>query len=673
MVQHARIHNRYDFMMALTSGIVARNNKQGETIMLKDVIDSLLASPRSIKRTITVTVDIVAIVFSLWLAFSLRFSEIYIPPQPQWWIFLAAPAIAIPIFIKFGLYRAIIRYLGMQALWTVVQATLLYTIIFAVIVLLFNVQGVPRTVYGIQALLLLMIAGGTRLLARWWINNVQNGFSNLARSRRPVPPVIIYGAGASGIQLAAALKQSYQYHPVAFIDDAVEFHKQQINGLTVYPFTQLSHIIDKYAVADLLLAIPSVSRSRRSEIIRLLEPYPIHVRTLPSLMDLADGKIKVSDIQEVDIADLLGREQVEPMQDLLRANITDKTVMVTGAGGSIGSELCRQIIKLQPTSLVLYELNEFGLYAIEKELLELGLQLDIPIIAVLGSALNQSRVEAICRQFNVNTIYHAAAYKHVPMVEKNATEGIRNNVFGTLACAKAAIATKVETFVLISTDKAVRPTNTMGASKRFAELVLQALAEDKLTNPCTRFTMVRFGNVLGSSGSVVPLFRDQIANGGPITVTDNRIIRYFMTIPEAAELVIQAGAMGQGGDVFVLDMGEPIKIVDLAKRMIHLSGYIESDHENPEGDIEIIFTGLRPGEKLYEELLIGDNVSKTKHQKIMRAQEKVIPWQQLNEILPQLEQLNEANESEKVRTLLLEHVDGFKPQCDIQDWLKPYS
>ncbi len=641
--------------------------------MLKDVIDSLLASPRSIKRTITVTVDTVAIVFSLWLAFSLRFSEIYIPPQPQWWIFLAAPAIAIPIFIKFGLYRAIIRYLGMQALWTVVQATLLYTIIFAVIVLLSNVQGVPRTIYGIQALLLLMIAGGTRLLARWWINNVQNGFSNLARSRRPVPPVIIYGAGASGIQLAAALKQSYQYHPVAFIDDAVEFHKQQINGLTVYPFTQLSHIIDKYAVADLLLAIPSVSRSRRSEIIRLLEPYPIHVRTLPSLMDLADGKIKVSDIQEVDIADLLGREQVEPMQDLLRANITDKTVMVTGAGGSIGSELCRQIIKLQPTSLVLYELNEFGLYAIEKELLELGLQLDIPIIAVLGSALNQSRVEAICRQFNVNTIYHAAAYKHVPMVEKNATEGIRNNVFGTLACAKAAIATKVETFVLISTDKAVRPTNTMGASKRFAELVLQALAEDKLTNPCTRFTMVRFGNVLGSSGSVVPLFRDQIANGGPITVTDNRIIRYFMTIPEAAELVIQAGAMGQGGDVFVLDMGEPIKIVDLAKRMIHLSGYIESDHENPEGDIEIIFTGLRPGEKLYEELLIGDNVSKTKHQKIMRAQEKVIPWQQLNEILPQLEQLNEANESEKVRTLLLEHVDGFKPQCDNQDWLKPYS
>ena len=637
--------------------------------MLKKVIDSLLASPRSIKRTITVAVDIVAVVFSLWLAFSLRFSEIYIPPQSQWWIFLAAPSIAIPIFVKFGLYRAIIRYLGMQAIWTVVQATLLYTIVFAVIVLISNVYGVPRTVYGIQALLLLMIAGGTRLIARWWIHNIQNGYSDLTRNKRTVPPIIIYGAGASGIQLAAALKQSYQYHPVAFIDDAVEFHKQQINGLTVYPFTQLSYVIAKYAVADLLLAIPSAPRSRRSEIIRLLEPYPVHVRTLPSIMDLADGKVKVSDIQEVDIADLLGREQVEPMQDLLRANITDKTVMVTGAGGSIGSELCRQIIKLSPTSLVLYERNEFGVYAIEKELL--ALNLNIPVVAVLGSVLNQARVEAICQQFHINTIYNAAAYKHVPMVEKNATEGIRNNVFGTLACAKAAIASKVDTFVLISTYKAVRPTNTMGASKRFAELVLQALAEDKINNPCTRFTMVRFGNVLGSSGSVVPLFREQIANGGPITVTDKRIIRYFMTIPEAAELVIQAGAMGKGGDVFVLDMGEPIKIVDLAKRMIHLSGYIERNIERPEGDIEIVFTGLRPGEKLYEELLIGDNVSETKHQKIMRAQEKIIPWPQLNEILSRLELLNDANECEKVRMLLLDHIDGFRPQCDNQDWLKP--
>jgi len=415
------------------------------------------------------------------------------------------------------------------------------------------------------------------------------------------------------------------------------------------------------------LAMPSISRSARHNIIRLLEPYPVHVQTVPSLMDLAEGKVTVSDIQEVDIADLLGREPVEPEQDLLYANIRDKVVMVTGAGGSIGSELCRQIIKLQPTTLVLYELNEFVLYSIEKELLALGL--NVPIIAMLGNVLNQSRIESVCTRFAVNTIYHAAAYKHVPMVEKNTSEGIRNNVFGTLSCAQAAINSDVETFVLISTDKAVRPTNTMGASKRFAELVLQGLAGDETQNPTTRFTMVRFGNVLGSSGSVVPLFRQQIANGGPVTVTDERIIRYFMTIPEAAELVLQAGAMGEGGDVFVLEMGEPVRIVDLAKRMIHLSGFIEKDEAHPEGDIEVIFTGLRPGEKLYEELLIGDNVSDTKHKKIMRAEEMIIPWAQLNDVLQQLEQANDGEQYQQVRDILISHVDGFKPQCGIEDVL----
>jgi FlaA1/EpsC-like NDP-sugar epimerase len=636
-----------------------------QTIMLRKAVDSLLTSSRSVKRTITATVDFIAVVFSLWLAFSLRYGDMYLPAQSQWWIFLAAPVIAIPIFIKFGLYRAIIRYLGMQAIWTVVKATLLYTIVFAVVVLMANVQGVPRTVYGIQALLLLMIAGGSRLIARWWINSVENGLSHLVKNKKSVPPIIIYGAGASGIQLAAALKQSYQYLPVAFIDDAVEFHKQHINGLTVYPFTQLTHVIEKYNVADLLLAIPSISRNRRSEIIRLLEPYQLHVRTLPSLMDLADGKVNVSDIQEVEIADLLGREQVEPLKDLLQANITNKNVMVTGAGGSIGSELCRQIIKLQPSALVLYELNEFGLYAIEKELQSFAI--DVPIFTLLGNVQDQNRIESVCSRFKINTIYHAAAYKHVPMVEKNTTEGVRNNVFGTLACVKAAIASKVETFVLISTDKAVRPTNTMGATKRIAELVLQGLAGEKTD---TKLTMVRFGNVLGSSGSVVPLFREQIANGGPITVTDPRIIRYFMSIPEAAELVIQAGAMGQGGDVFVLDMGKPVQIVDLAKRMIHLSGYIEQDKEHPDGDIEIAYTGLRPGEKLYEELLIGENITDTNHSKIMRAEEKIIPWEELVIILNELQQANDSDDCEKVRTILINSVDGFKPQCNVEDWLK---
>ncbi len=626
-----------------------------------------LSRPRSVKRLISVVVDFVAIIFSLWLAFSLRYSEFYFPSEQQLWIFFLAPVVAIPIFIRAGLYRAIVRYLGMQALWTVVKATFFYALIFAVIVLLAEVEGVPRTVYGINALILILFVGSSRLLARWWFSNSHNNGSSNKITKRRLPPIIIYGAGESGIQIVAALKMSRQLRPVAFIDDDPSLHRQQINGLTIYSFAELAHVIEKYYVNDVLLAMPSVSRGQRNKLISLLEPYPVHVRTLPSLMDLAEGKVSVADIQEVDIADLLGRESIAPIQDLLHANITDKAVLVTGAGGSIGSELCRQILKLKPTMIVLYELNEFGLYAIEKELLSLGL--DRPIVPVLGSVVNQSRMVSICQRFSINTIYHAAAYKHVPMVEKNTTEGVRNNVFGTLSCAKAAIASNVETFVLISTDKAVRPTNTMGATKRFAELILQGLAADNTDNSSTRFTMVRFGNVLGSSGSVVPLFREQIASGGPVTVTDPRIIRYFMTIPEAAELVIQAGAMGQGGDVFVLDMGEPIRIVDLAKRMIHLSGFTEQDDAYPEGDIEITYTGLRPGEKLYEELLIGDNVSDTQHQKILRAEEKVIPWPELSAILQQLEHANDADDCQQIREILITHVDGFKPQCDIEDLL----
>jgi FlaA1/EpsC-like NDP-sugar epimerase len=623
-----------------------------------------LSRPRNIKRLITLAIDFSATIIALWLAFSLRYGEFYQPPQQQLWIFLLAPVIAIPIFIRAGLYRAIVRYLGMQALWTVVKATLFYAILFAVVVLLTGVEHVPRTVYGINALILILFVGGSRLVARWWFANSIGSNTFNQTTRRHIPPVIIYGAGSSGAQMVAALKMSRQLRPVAFIDDDHSLHNQQINGITVYRFSQLSHLMEKFNVHDVLLAMPSVSRGQRSNIIRLLEPYPLHVRTLPGLMDLAEGKVTVADIHEVDIADLLGRDSVAPVSNLLHANITDKVVMVTGAGGSIGSELCRQILKLQPTTLILYELNEFGLYEIEKELEQKNEAL--PIIAVLGSVLNQQRLEAICQRFKVQTIYHAAAYKHVPMVEKNTSEGIRNNIFGTLSCAKAAISSKVETFVLISTDKAVRPTNTMGASKRMAELVLQAFAEEQQQ---TRFTMVRFGNVLGSSGSVIPLFREQIARGGPVTVTDPRIIRYFMTIPEAAELVIQAGAMGQGGDVFVLDMGEPVRILDLAKRNIHLSGFIEKDAEHPDGDIEIIYTGLRPGEKLYEELLIGDNVSDTQHQKIMRAQEQVIPWAELSVILQELEQFNDADNCQQVRDILKIHVAGFKPQCGVEDWL----
>jgi len=616
---------------------------------------------------ITLTADVLAVVLSLWVAFSLRYSEFYIPPQQQLWVFVVAPLLAIPVFIRLGLYRAIVRYIGVDALFTIFKAVALYTLLLVTVVLLAGSFAgvVPRTVYGINALILLLFTGGSRLLARWWFSDLfdRKEFA----SQQVLPNVLIFGASSSGTQLSLALNRSRQQKPVAFVDDAKQLHNQIINNLVVYPTEKLAYLIEKYAIREVLIALPNASRQRRNEIIRLLEEYPVHVRTLPDLSDLAEGKVTVSDIREVDIADLLGREPVEPVPELLHGNITDKVVMVTGAGGSIGSELCRQIVRLSPKQLILFELNEFNLYAIDKELKN-----DCPdmkAIALLGSVQDKQRLKTIFKQFDVDTIYHAAAYKHVPLVEQNIAEGIRNNVLGTLNCAMAAIEAKVDTFVLISTDKAVRPTNTMGASKRLAELTLQALSESKDFDNTTRFTMVRFGNVLGSSGSVVPLFREQIANGGPVTVTDKRIIRYFMTIPEAAELVIQAGAMGQGGDVFVLDMGEPVKIAELAKRMIHLSGFIEKDENQPDGDIEIIYTGLRPGEKLYEELLIGDNVMSTQHSKIMRAQESIIKWPILASVFADIQKAIDENDYQKVRDIILIHVDGFKPQCGIEDWL----
>ena len=628
-----------------------------------------LSRPRHTKRVISIATDFVAVVFALWLSFSLRLGEFYSPSTQQLWLFLAAPIIAIPVFIKFGLYRAVIRYIGMDALWAIARAVMLFTLIFAVLVLLAGewAENVPRTVYGINAVIMMLFVGGSRMLARWLFNHSRADERLNLNTENYIPPVLIYGAGQAGAQLVAMLKISHHLRPVAFIDDNDSIHHQQINGLTVYPFDELAGVIEKYKVRDVLLAMPAASRRKRSQILRKLEAYPVHVRTLPDLMDIAEGRIEVSDIREVDIGDLLGREPVAPDETLLHKNITGKVVMVTGAGGSIGSELCRQIIHLAPEKLVLFELSEFSLYQLEKELEKFNL--NVPVVPVLGTVLNQQRVGAVCQHFQVKTIYHAAAYKHVPIVERNTNEGIRNNVFGTLSCAQAAIQTGVETFVLVSTDKAVRPTNTMGASKRLAELVLQALAQSEDLCGQTRFTMVRFGNVLGSSGSVVPLFREQIAAGGPVTVTDPDIIRYFMTIPEAAELVIQAGAMGQGGDVFVLDMGEPVKILELARRMIHLSGFSVREQGSPEGDLEIQFTGLRPGEKLYEELLIGDNVTETAHPKIMRAEEVVIVWSALQKVLQQLEAANLDDNSAEARKLLLSTIDGFEPQCELNDWL----
>ena len=627
---------------------------------------------RQHKAIILISADIFFIVFALWAALSLRWGELYIPKGDQWYLFAVAPFIAIPIFIKLGLYRAIIRYIEIKALWTIIQATSLYALVFAFVLFESAIKVIPRTVPPLNWLLIMLLIGSSRFFARWWLGETYFRLSGIRGSADTYKKnVVIYGAGRAGVQLASALAHGREFKVVAFIDDDKSLHKRKVNGLRIYALSSLGYLIDRYQISDVLLAMPSVKRSRISELIHLLEPYALHVLSMPGLSDIAQGKVTVDALQEVDIADLLGRDCVAPDQSLMEASISGKVVMVTGAGGSIGSELCRQIIQLQPATLILFEVSEFGLYAIEKELLYLLTKINpikpIDIITLLGSVTYANRLEKICTLYKVQTIYHAAAYKHVPMVEKNPGEAVWNNIFGTLKTAQAAIKANVELFVLISTDKAVRPTNTMGATKRFAELILQALSLDKKHN--TRFTMVRFGNVLGSSGSVVPLFREQIARGGPITITDARIIRYFMTIPEASQLVIQAGSLGQGGDVFVLDMGEPIRILDLAKRMIHLSGLEIKDDAHPEGEIAISYTGLRPGEKLYEELLIGDNVSDTRHPRIMRAEELIIPWEELEKLLDSLAKATTNDDYEQVRSILMNAVSGFAPQCKISDLL----
>ncbi len=633
--------------------------------MTEQLADYFLSLSRRKKAAILISADIIFSVIALWAAFSLRLGEFYQPVGKIRTIFIAAPIIVVPIFIRLGLYRAIIRYIGIRALWAIIQATSLYALIFAAFAFhLGNIGILPRTVPALNWMIMLLLVASSRFIARWWLS--ESYFRITGRHNRDYgrKNVVIYGAGNAGAQLASALIHGREFKAVAFIDDDVTLHKQKINNLKIYALSSLNTLIDRHTVTDVLLAIPSASHSRRSQIIRLLEAYPVHVRSVPGINEIANGKITFDAVQEVDVADLLGRDSVPPNVDLLHANIRDKIVMVTGAGGSIGSELCRQIIQHTPQVLVLFELSEFQLYSIHRNLISVT---QIKIIPILGSVTDQARVQQVCQAFKIQTIYHAAAYKHVPLVEQNPGPAMNNNIFGTLTLAQAAIASGVETFVLISTDKAVRPTNTMGATKRFAELILQALSQDSNLCQNTRFTMVRFGNVLGSSGSVVPLFREQIAKGGPVTVTDARIIRYFMTIPEAAELVIQAGAMGQGGDVFVLDMGEPVRIVDLARRMIRLSGFEVKDEYKPDGDIEIVYTGLRAGEKLYEELLIGDNVSQTSHEKIMRAQEAVIAWQTLSELLKQLQHTLLMNDFDAARAILKHAVTGFNPQCAVVD------
>ena len=625
------------------------------------LIKWFLSLSRVVKRLIMMFVDVLLIVTILALSFSMRLGEWFWPQGDLVYLLFFAPLVAIPIFIKFGLYRAIVRYIGFKALWVIVQAVSLYALVWGVIVLLSGAQGVPRSVILINWILGMLLIGGSRIIGRWWFSDKKSYSVNAFDKRKNV---LVYGAGSAGIQLATALTYSQELNPIAFIDDEPTLSNHQIMGLKVYSSNNLGELVASMKIEEVLLAIPSVSRNRRNEIINNLEPYPVLVRTVPGVSELAQGKLKINDLNVVSINDLLGRDPVPPNQNYLRADITNKVVMITGAGGSIGSELCRQIIQLQPKKIVLFEQNEFSLYTIDQELIQKNLKIDIA--PILGSVLDSKQVERVCKTFSVQTIYHAAAYKHVPMIELNNFSGIENNIFGTLSCAEAAVLSNVDTFVLISTDKAVRPTNIMGATKRFSEMILQALSK-KYNDKATNFSMVRFGNVLDSSGSVIPLFNKQIKEGGPVTVTDPAIIRYFMTIPEAAQLVIQAGAMSKGGDVFVLDMGEPVKILYLAKKMIHLSGLNIKDSNNPNGDIEILFTGLRPGEKLYEELLIGDSVLETEHQLILRSNEEMLPWSDLKLILNKLKTSVDKQNLEGARQALIEAVPGYKPQGDIND------
>lgn len=622
-----------------------------------EFLQILFSLKRSQKRLVSVAIDSVFLLFAFWFALLVRLDSVDVLLKAQYWglIALTIP-VSIAAFVRLGLYRAVLRYIGSQALTAIVAGVLVSTIAL-VLFAYYGGVDLPRTVPFIYTAFALVFVGGARALMR---SLVGAGISRCGE------PVIIYGAGVSGRQTAIALAQSHEYHPVAFVDDDESLQGTLIQGLHVYASHELRRLIKQRPTTRVLLAMPSASRSRRQEIINQLEPLTVKVMTLPAMADLVSGDKLFSDVKEVEIEDLLGRDSVAPRQKLLAANIADKVVMVTGAGGSIGSELCRQILKQSPKKLVLFELSEFALYSIERELTAtaLELNLNVEILPMMGSVQRENRVKAVMQAFNVQTVYHAAAYKHVPLVEHNVVEGVRNNIFGTLYTARAAIEAKVETFVLVSTDKAVRPTNIMGTTKRMAELALQALSKEQHQ---TRFCMVRFGNVLGSSGSVVPLFRKQIANGGPVTVTHPEITRFFMTIPEASQLVIQAGAMGKGGDVFVLDMGKSVKIVDLAAKMIRLSGFEVKDETNPDGDIAIEFSGLRPGEKLYEELLIGDDVTGTDHERIMTANEIYLPWSELDLILNRLDNACHEFNHEAIREILLSAPTGFAPTDGICD------
>jgi len=626
--------------------------------MLEKLKQYFVKRSRMQKRLLILLLDAIMLPILLWVSLSLGKNHLMIPKGNEWSIFVLAIAISFPVFINLGLYRAVLRYFRNQTITTILMATLLTTIVWALTVKFAGLADLTKSGVILYWLTTFTFIAGSRLQIQQWLYGNKNN-QNLSKR------IYIYGAGVAGSQLAALLDADPAYVVEGFIDDNSSLKGWNVLGFDVQNFDRTASVlINAPENTEVIIAMPSIDRSERQFIIERLEPFPVKVRILPAVADFASGQFSVSDIKEIDIDDLLGRDPIQPDDNLLPANIRKKVVLITGAGGSIGSELCRQSLLLKPEKLILLELSEFALYQIEQELNELKIsaKLDVEIERVLGSSGNPKLLEKLFARNKIQTIYHAAAYKHVPLVEENPVAGLTNNIFGTKTIAEKALSAKVETFILISTDKAVRPTNIMGCSKRIAEMVLQSIADKSSGN--TTFSMVRFGNVLGSSGSVVPKFRQQIADDGPITVTHKEITRYFMSIPEAVQLVIQAGAMAKGGDVFVLDMGESVKIIDLAKKMISLAGLQLKDKYNINGDIEIQYTGLRPGEKLYEELLIGDNVKGTQHPRIMQANEEFIKLDTLGNLLDNLENVLAEDVTEDIKMSLTKIVSGYSPWKD---------
>ena len=626
----------------------------------------LFELPRTGKRWLMMLADVLMLPAALWSAYALRYADATPDAMGRvWWLFLIIPVLGVAVFAGLGLYRAVVRFMGARAIWSVFLGALILGLVVSAAGALSG-QYISRSVPIFFAALVFLYVGGSRFVVR----AIYHGL--LAAGSRGAEAVAIFGSGAAGAHLAELLRSAGRLRPVAFLDEDPKLRRSVINGIPTYAPDELPQLVKQFHVSRVLLAIPSASREARRRILTQLEAYPVHVQTVPPLSDIVEHRARLEEIRDVDIGDLLGRDPVPAVPELLSGNIRDRVVLVSGAGGSIGSELCRTVLKQRPAKLILFEQNEYALYQIEHELIGLAAPEGLAdrLVPVLGSVSSAPQVKSVLRHFGVQTIYHAAAYKHVPLVEKNLLQGVQNNVFGTRILAEAAAESGVERFVLISTDKAVRPTSVMGATKRLAELILQDLASRQSD---TVFTMVRFGNVLGSSGSVVPLFHQQIAAGGPVTVTDPAITRYFMTVAEAAELVVQAGAMARGGDVFVLDMGDPVRILDLARRMVHLHGFTVRDEEHPDGQIEIQFTKLRPGEKLFEELLIGQSAKGTLHPKILRADESLLSPDVLQKLLTRLQRAITAQSPHRTRAVLHEAVPEFKPEPELSDWMGDFA